>query len=116
MDNNPDLFWTDEFYQKALNFLDTVFEKNPLLCLEDSTDIGNKYTYCNVGLCSRPIKNMADGTYRKGHHKCPFDDRHNGETGTQRMSGCFWMCLLFQGKIRTGKDARKHYLKWRSGK
>lgn len=69
----------------------------------DCTDIGDKSTQTNCGLCNDNFttKDMAmfpnefperkDMKYPKEYHKCPFDYRKK-----QSLNGCFYTCWFFK--------------------
>jgi hypothetical protein len=93
---------SDASWQRALVELRARAEKGVKLEYEDSEDIGNKYTTCNLGLCDRAIDKAMDGINCRGTHVCPNDGRFFGRGGKQiapinnAADGCFFKCHVFQ--------------------
>lgn len=90
---------------------------NFVVCAVDSTEIGNKYTESNCGMCNDNFtdEDMAlfpdqypsrkTMKYRAENHKCPFDERKIGDFSM----GCFYDCYIFnteRGKHKV-KNMRK---------
>ena len=84
-----------------------IAESNEPLLLEDSTDMGNKYTHASWGMCSREAKEEFNGigidsinhSYKLAAIPCPMRKK-NQEKG---QWGCFYECRLFKGP-RLKKD------------
>ncbi len=92
------------------------------LQMEDSTEIGNKYTECSWGLCSDskevwpdpqdhiwPDEFIKHGRsaplYRDKGQLCPFDnqDKIRDATPKGEPSGCFYRCMIFKPGKLNGK-------------
>lgn len=100
---NKELYQSDESYKKTLQELSLRVDTKVKLDYEDSCEIGNKYTECNLGLCDRSIQDNMDGTYRANQHICPHDGRYFDRFGNTKefqgaimSSGCFYDCHIFQ--------------------
>ena len=83
---------------------------------EDSDAIGDKYTHCSWGACSRdkeawpdpsdhlwPDQFIKEGRvapkYIKKEDRCPFDTRVGNKydkDSLEPLQGCFWYCKIFQ--------------------
>lgn len=99
---------TDEQYEDLLRkMLETVTSLNFEPTCVDSTDIGDKYTRSNCGLCNDEYTTIETAMwpdqfpqrktmkYRGRNHKCPYDMR---ESVIHWEWSCFFKCRLFQGK------------------
>ncbi len=67
-DEDSDLYFTDLEYLQFLESKRQELDKITKIVAVDSTELGNKYTESNVGMC---------GTKKqcKENHKCPLDNR-----------------------------------------
>lgn len=117
---SKELYLTDEQYVKLLDKVENLIHKYDSFQVVDSTEIGNKYTTSNVGLCNDEemtdednamfpeyfIKHGRTGTkYRQKHQLCPFDTRINNiltETPVNMFNGCYYTCSL--RSKRTNKE------------
>jgi len=101
---------TDKQYLNLLfKIRDVVNAPNFEVYRYDSTQVGNKYTESNCGMCNDNFTEL-DMTlfpdqypdrkcmkYKKKNHKCPFDMRET----TDFSMGCFYHCYLFAKKQGT---------------
>ena len=106
-----DIYLTDEQYGKLLEKIKVAVSENTQFKVMDSTDIGNKYTTSNVGLCNDGFTELDTALfpeqfleygrqsmkYTKIHHICPFDRRleHVEKDAPVNFSnGCYYTCSL----------------------
>lgn len=116
-------------YQVALARLRRLIAEGLPLVFEDSTMIGDKYTHCSWGLCSRDVAAWIDAEdhlwpeqfrarrrvapkFRTQRQRCPWDQRpRDGADGDQGMQyGCFYACRVFQQRPEpTAEEALLRY-------
>lgn len=96
------MYWDNKHYKQAISIIKEATNK-PISGV-DSTDIGNKYTECSIGLCSPVFEDKSNfPPYRKKHHLCPLDMRQDYNTS----SGCFYHCAYFSSsKNKTSKSCK----------
>jgi hypothetical protein len=109
MTKNRDLYITDDQYLSLLKSIRAKLDFTNKASGFDCTDIGNKDTQCNVGMCSdeHTTKELAlfpeqfpsrkAMKYTEQHHKCPLDWR---PVSTEFRSGCFYTCMFFKRGLR----------------
>lgn len=87
-DEDSDLYFTDLEYLQFLESKRQELDKITKIVAVDSTELGNKYTESNVGMC---------GTKKqcKENHKCPLDNRRGHDNYSY---GCFYSCSIFNAK------------------
>lgn len=98
---------TDAQYREILNkILEVVQQENFHAIVEDSEQIGNKYTTSNCGLCSQQYTTQETAMfpedwpsrrelkYTLANHRCPFDSRESANYSY----GCFFYCILKRQK------------------
>jgi hypothetical protein len=100
-------------YQVALARLRRLIAEGLPLVYEDSTTLGDKYTHCSWGLCSRDVAAWIDAEdhlwpdqfrangrvapkYRAGNQRCPWDQRNDLCDANEMLRGCFYYCRIFQ--------------------
>jgi hypothetical protein len=88
----------DERYLRMLREKRDQIAAGLELVAVDSETIGNKYTNCTWGLCSKEI----DGIKRGKKQTCPL------QTHGERM-GCFHRCLVFQQGLSNRTTALRRY-------
>ena len=124
-------------YQDALRRLRDRIAGGIELNLEDSTEIGNKYTYCSWGMCSEDKEQWPDKddhTFpndferygrmsRRDIPYCPLDTRKSRIKNSDRIYwGCFYKCRAFHqhqyGKLTREKTLElfNNYIKFREEK
>ena len=109
---------TKEQTLTILKKLRTAIAQGMPLEYEDSEQTGNKYTYCSWGVCtdSTEIYNKAEyHTFPKSFDEngrdsalslakgvlCPILLERASDTESDKLSGCFWRCRIFQHKFKT---------------
>jgi hypothetical protein len=117
MRETTDIHLTDKQYLELLKAGRARLDKIDKVTSHDSEDIGNKYTESNVGLCDDSLTTKDNAMwpeqfpgrlarkYKQKHHKCPLDPRPDGEY----TDGCFYECLVFQGKVKDISRIKKLY-------
>lgn len=100
-------------YQVALARLRRLIAEGLPLVYEDSTTLGDKYTHCSWGLCSRDVAAWIDAEdhlwpdqfrandrvapkYRTGKQRCPWDQRQESQNDKEMQRGCFHSCRIFK--------------------
>ena len=114
-----DLYFTDKQYLELLIRARKLLDRVDKVSCYDSTEIGNKYTESNVGLCNDEklcTKEVAlfpkewpqrkDLKYLGNEQLCPLDSKvkYNGQ-------GCFYKCLIFQKGFKDIKKIKRLYEK-----
>lgn len=110
-ERRAELYLNDKQYFILLeNIKKTINTHDFKVYCYDSTEIGNKYTASNCGLCNdeyctfemalfpRSFPDRKTIKYRENWHKCPFDMR---PISNNLKNGCFYTCYLF--KTHNGK-------------
>jgi len=112
---------TDEQYTFILKKARKNLDKIKKIKMEDSTEIGNKYTISNVGLCNDRLTTRDTALlpaefprtrwmlYRGMSHKCPLDGRQKPCDVQGWGGGCFYDCLLFNKKVKTISEIKELY-------
>jgi hypothetical protein len=108
--NEDDIYLSDKQYLDTLYKIKrTISRKGFKIICEDSTQIGNKYTTSNCGMCSDDFTTKETALfpdefperksmkYRKEYHHCPFDWREPLAWKSDYIRyGCFYTCAIFQ--------------------
>jgi hypothetical protein len=114
---------TNEQYIRMLKKLRTLIESGLKLELDDSNEIGNKYTHASWGQCTnehwdkdslfrKDAPFLGSKTHAKGQF-CPFDTRINppGHSSIRNSPmGCFYRCRLFQATKAAPAPTREQAL------
>jgi hypothetical protein len=107
-DEDDELYFTDLEYLQLLESKRRELDKVTKIVAVDSTELGNKYTESNVGICETK-------KYLKENHKCPLDNRRGP---CDYSYGCFYFCAIFEAKkspsiekIKIRYDRRIHEFK-----
>jgi len=127
MTTNDDSILPWPRYQVALARLRRLIAEGLTLVFEDSTTIGDKYTHCSWGLCSRDVEAWPDAEdhmwpeqfrdkgrvapkYIAQRQRCPWDQRAmDSVEGINGMQiGCFYSCRIFQRKPAPTMDEALH--------
>jgi hypothetical protein len=110
-------------YREVLLKLKELIEAGEPLVLEDSDEIGNKYTYSTWGMCTNskevyfdphmhifPQDFIDDGRVapidRPSGLPCPFDEQSRRKAGDFEHYGCFYRCRIFRPLPGTRKITR----------
>lgn len=105
------IYLNDEQYLNLLEKVESNVSNFDTFYVYDSTDIGNKYTTSNIGLCNDDYTDLGNAMfpkdflkygrkgmkYRKDKHVCPFDSRLlKLEKGIEvsMANGCYYTCSL----------------------
>lgn len=127
-----DMYLTDQQYLDLLKSIRKDLDSIDKVYAYDSTQIGNKFTETNCGLCAvdddghdrhvteetamwpkdfkrqgkteYPYPQQFARKYRKEKHKCPLDDREG-----KHSDGCFYNCLAFNKKNLSIKEVKRLY-------
>ena len=105
-----DMYLKDEHYERLLDKIETLIPQYDSFQVIDSTDIGNKSTTSNVGLCNEELteydmalfpeffhEERKTMKYRESHQLCPFDRRVVDISQGKEVSfsrGCYYSCSL----------------------
>lgn len=116
---------SDEQYKEMLDKIEVIVNKDGFRPdYYDSTEIGDKYTISNCGLCADNVLVTLENTTfprdylvrgrnsmrdREKHHQCPFDYRKISESD---WNGCFYTCCFFQKGLHD-VDKIKHLVQAR---
>lgn len=119
---------TVEQYREVLLKLKELIEAEEPLVLEDSDEIGNKYTYSTWGMCTNSKEVYFDPHMhifpqdfidygrvapidRPPGLPCPFDEpRHRLAGDAFEHYGCFYRCRIFKPHKGSGKITREEAL------
>jgi hypothetical protein len=115
-----DIVLSNDRYIAALERIKKQIENGSDLISEDSNDIGNKYTSCTWGLCSRYREQWPDeedwlseyndkivnSRYQDNGQHCPMD---KDQDENSMAFGCFYRCRVFQDGLRDREEAIKLY-------
>lgn len=105
------LYLTDAQYLHLLDKIQAEIPKHQSFQVIDSTQIGNKYTTSNIGLCNDNFTELDTAMfpsqfrkhgrmsmkYKQKHHICPFDTRLTSiieRKPTHMGNGCYYTCSL----------------------
>lgn len=89
---------TDERYLRMLEEKREQIANGIELVAVDSETIGDKYTNCTWGLCSKEI----NGIHRSKSQTCPMQTSDNS-------MGCFFKCLVFQNGLKNRDKALRRF-------
>lgn len=104
-----DINLTDDQYLELLQRIRSSLDNVPRVSGYDCTDIGNKSTDVNVGLCNEEFTTLDTALfpdeyperlaskYREDHHRCPLDYRAMEQLTLQ---GCFYTCSYFKRGLK----------------
>lgn len=114
--NKRDRLTVDQ-WEGVLRRIRATIESEPLRSDDDTTP-GNKSTTCNWGACSdrrehyptpelhqfpqdfADVGRVSSLQPPEGHH-CPMRKTGPADTDSERASGCFWQCRVFQRRHKT---------------
>lgn len=128
------MYLTDNQYLKILDMIEDKLNNNIHPSITDSTSIGDKSTYSNIGFCNEGFTTLETALfpddfkkygrkslkYRINNQACPFDNRvrePHKKHGLMNLScGCYYTCGLNRNKLSNEelklyvKDTRNKFL------